>query len=84
MAAASDPLRELLYKYSVGKSYIKSVWTPLTLDPCGAQVTAAALQQLLALDYAVVDGFLAGLLTHRTPWLPAEDPLDSLQIWKVP
>jgi hypothetical protein len=39
LAASPDPLRESLYKTSVGNCYINYVWAPfLTLDPCGAQL----------------------------------------------
>jgi hypothetical protein len=36
LAASPGPLRELLDKISFGNRYLNSVWTPLTLDPCGA------------------------------------------------
>ena len=37
LEASPDPLMEPLYKFSLGNFYIISVWTPLTLNPCGAQ-----------------------------------------------
>ena len=35
LAASPDPLREPLYTSYVGNCYVKSVWSPLTLSPCG-------------------------------------------------
>jgi hypothetical protein len=35
LAPSCDPLRESLYKNSLGNCDVTSVWTPLTLGPCG-------------------------------------------------
>ena len=43
MNTSPDPLRELLYKISLGTRYLNSVWTPLTIDPCGAQVNSSSI-----------------------------------------
>jgi hypothetical protein len=37
----SRPLRESLYKISIVDFYVNSVWTLLTLGPCGPQVAFA-------------------------------------------
>jgi hypothetical protein len=38
LEASHDPLRASLCNVSLGNRYINSVWTPLTLGPCGPQV----------------------------------------------
>ena len=42
LEASPDPLRESLYDFSLGNRYINSMWTPLTLGPCGPQVQIRA------------------------------------------
>ena len=41
-----NPLRGPLYKVSLGNCCVNAVWTPLTLDPCGAQVAATHLDHI--------------------------------------
>jgi len=47
LEASPDPRRELVCSVSFGNFYINSnsVWTPLTLGPCGPQV--AVLKEML-------------------------------------
>ena len=56
LAGRPTSIRDSLYTLSVGNRYINSVWTPLTLEPCGPQVAgvrdrlAVAERELVAKD----------------------------------
>jgi hypothetical protein len=39
LGGLARPLREPRYNLSVGNRYMNPVWTPLTLGPCGPQVS---------------------------------------------
>jgi hypothetical protein len=46
LEASPDPLTESLCSGSLGNCYINSVWTPLTLGPCGPQASTAMMYDL--------------------------------------